>query len=136
MTTQERSLCIFGMYVMDLSIIHVFNISSRRTMILNKSLISINKKLFFSMRISQIYSEISKDHHSLGKIMLKISQFNCMLFLMISFQHNAFTNCGIIYIMVVQCLWILWVNSSFMNLHPQGIMKLDLYLYTCIPVHV
>lgn len=44
------------------------------------------------MRISQIYSEISKDHHSLGKIMLKVSQFNCMLFLMISFQHNAFTS--------------------------------------------
>lgn len=56
------------------------------------------------MRISQIYNEISKDHHSLGKIMLKVPQFNCMLLLMISFQHNAFTNYGIIYIMVVQCL--------------------------------
>lgn len=136
MTTQERSLCIFGMYVMDLSIIHVFNISSRRTMIFNKSLISINYFFQWGLAKYNVYSEISKDHHSLGKIMLKVSQFNCMLLLMISFQHNAFTNCGIIYIMVVQCLWILWVNSSFMNLHPQGIMKLDLYLYTCIPVHV
>lgn len=40
---------------------------------------------------------------------------------------------GTIYTMFVQYFLILY--SSFINLHPQETMKLDLYLYTCMNMH-